>query len=188
MARVMASPPPNTVTSLQMMLTASFARAAHTYDRLNKRASRRSTTLERSRDCNTGISTSNMGVLVFIGRRTPALLFLYFFEVADTSRKRLRRRSGEPLPPTTSGRILAHERRAPKHRDKWGIGVERMGGEGRKLGGGEGREPVICSPRQRIGLAIGCFPPVDDVVGVGCQSRRPPGMPPGRSAGLAEVL
>ena len=61
-------------------------------------------------------------------------------------------------------------------------------GLGKDGEGGEGRGPVISSPRQRIGLAIGCSPPVDDVVGVGRQSRRPPGMPPGRSAGLAEIL
>ena len=61
-------------------------------------------------------------------------------------------------------------------------------GLGKDGEGGEGRGPVIGSPRQRIGLAIGCSPPVDDVVGVGRQSGRPPGMPPGRSAGRTEVF
>ena len=61
-------------------------------------------------------------------------------------------------------------------------------GWGKDGEGGEGRGPVVCPPGQRIGLAIGCSPPVDDVVGVGRQSRRPPGMPPGRSAGRAEVF
>ena len=130
MARIMASPPHNTVTSFQVMFTASLARAAHTNDGLKGRASRRSTTLERSRDCNSGISTSNMSVLVFKGRSTPADLFQYFFAVAITSRKHLRLTSGVPLPPTTSGPFVAHERR---HCDKWGMGVKRMGG---KLGRG----------------------------------------------------
>ena len=61
-------------------------------------------------------------------------------------------------------------------------------GVGKNGEGGEGRGPVVCPPGQRIGLAIGCSPPVDDVVGVGRQSGRPPGMPLGRSAGRVEVL
>ena len=61
-------------------------------------------------------------------------------------------------------------------------------GVGKDGEGGEGRGPVVCPAGQRIGLAIGCPLSVDDVVGVGRQSRRPPGMPPGRSAGRAEVL
>ena len=61
-------------------------------------------------------------------------------------------------------------------------------GVGKNGEGGEEEGPVVCPPGQRIGLAIGCSLPVDDVVGVGRQCRRPPGMPPGRSAGRTEVL
>ena len=61
-------------------------------------------------------------------------------------------------------------------------------GVGKDGEGGEGRGPVVCPLGQRIDLAIGCSPPVDDVVGVGRQCRRPRGMPPRRSAGRAKVL
>ena len=61
-------------------------------------------------------------------------------------------------------------------------------GLGKDGEGGEGRGPVVCPSGQRIGLAIGCSPPVDDVVGVGRKSRRPLGMLLGRSAGCDEVL
>ena len=40
-------------------------------------------------------------------------------------------------------------------------------GVGKDGEGGEGRGPVVCPPGQRIGLAIGCSLPVDDVAGVG---------------------
>ena len=61
-------------------------------------------------------------------------------------------------------------------------------GVGKDGEGGEGRGAVVRPPGQRIGLAIGCSLPVDDGVGVGRKCRRPPGMPPRRSAGRAEVL
>ena len=61
-------------------------------------------------------------------------------------------------------------------------------GVGKNGEGGEEGGPVVCPPGQRIGLAIGCSPPVDDVVGVGCQCGSPPGMPPGRSASRAEIF
>ena len=61
-------------------------------------------------------------------------------------------------------------------------------GVGRDGEGGEGRGPVVCPPGQRIGLAIGCSLPVDDVVGVGREDGRPLGVPPGRSARSIEIF
>ena len=47
---------------------------------------------------------------------------------------------------------------------------------------------MVCPPRQRTRLAIRCAPPVDDVVIVGREGGRPPGVPPGRSARSTEVF
>ena len=38
--------------------------------------------------------------------------------------------------------------------------------------GGEGRGPVVYPSKQRIDMAVGCSPPVDDAVVVGCGGRR----------------
>ena len=54
--------------------------------------------------------------------------------------------------------------------------------------GRAGRGNVVCSPGQRIGLAVSRSLAVDDGVGVGRQGSRPPGMPPRRSASSAEVF
>ena len=47
---------------------------------------------------------------------------------------------------------------------------------------------MVCSPGQRIGLAVGRSLAVDDGVGVGRESSRPPGMSSRRSTSSTEVL
>ena len=47
---------------------------------------------------------------------------------------------------------------------------------------------MVCPSGQRIRLTISCAPPVDDVVVVGCEGGRPPGVPPGRSARSTKVF
>ena len=61
-------------------------------------------------------------------------------------------------------------------------------GVGKDGEGGEGRGPVVCPPGQRIRLPICCAPLVDDVVVVGREGGRPPGVPPERSAEVFEVF
>ena len=47
---------------------------------------------------------------------------------------------------------------------------------------------MVCSPGQRIGLAVSRSLTIDDGVGVGRERSRPPGMPSRRSASSAEVF
>ena len=61
-------------------------------------------------------------------------------------------------------------------------------GVGKDGEGGEGRGNVVCSPGQRIGLAVGSSLSMDDSVGVGREGCNPPGMPPRRNTSNTEVL